>query len=220
VTGGTTDDGAITPLAFWRRLLCVSQSSCPGKARFDIAAHDYFTQRAPGARPGTGRFGMTRLGRLRRMVGRPLWVTRVGWETPRVSPVTQALYLSKALYLADRARVGLFAWNGLHDRASYLAGFPSIASGLFFNVNNDLSRDPAKPARRAFRFPFVVTGGRAWGVAPRRGATVRIEKRRGHGWRPVSSARPARSGEFTADVRGHGVYRARQSGAHSLAWTH
>ena len=159
------------------------------------------------------------------MVGKPLWVTRVGWDTPPlnpqgVSPATQARYLSKALYLADRAGVTLVAWNGLQDRVSYLPGFPSIASGLFFNVNNDLARDPAKPARRAFRFPFVVTGRRAWGVAPRGGAMVRIEKRRGDGWRRVSSARPSPSGEFTADVRGRGVYRGRQAGAHSLAWTH
>ena len=125
-----------------------------------------------------------------------------------MSPATQARYLSKALYLADRAGVTLVAWNGLQDRVSYLPGFPSIASGLFFNVNNDLARDPAKPARRAFRFPFVVTGRRAWGVAPRGGAMVRIEKRRGDGWRRVSSARPSPSGEFTADVRGRGVYRA------------
>ena len=100
VTGGTTDDGAIAPLAFWRRLLCLSQSPCPGKARFDVAGVD-LGQRAPR---------MTGLARLRRMVGKPLWVTRVGWDTPPlnpngVSPATQARYLSKALYLADRAGV-------------------------------------------------------------------------------------------------------------------
>lgn len=227
VTGATNDDGAIAPLAFWRRLLCAaSQSPCPGRARFDIAAHEHLAPGAPGARrPAAGRFGMLRLGRLRRLVDKPLWVTRVGWDTPPqnpqgVTPETQARYLSKALYLADRAGAGLIAWNGLQDRATYLPGFPSIASGLFFNVDNDLSRDPAKPARQAFRFPFVVTRGKAWGVAPRRGQTVRIEKRRGRGWRRVSSARPSRSGEFTADVRGRGVYRARQAGTRSLAWTH
>ena len=119
VTGGTTDDGAIAPLAFWRRLLCLSQSPCPGKARFDVAGVD-LGQRAPR---------MTGLARLRRMVGKPLWVTRVGWDTPPlnpngVSPATQARYLSKALYLADRAGVRLVAWNGLQDRVSYPAGLP------------------------------------------------------------------------------------------------
>ncbi len=203
VTGGTVDDGAIAPVTFWRRIR---------NAPFDIAAHD-----AP-TRP-------TQLRRIRGIVGKPLWVTRVGRDTPPinpqgVSPARQARYLSKALYLSDRAGVGLFVWNGLQDRASYLPGFPSIASGLFFNVANDLAQDPAKPALQAFRFPFVVTRGRAWGVAPRSGARVRIEKRRGDGWRRVSSARASRSGEFTADIRGRGVYRAGQAGAHSLAWTH
>ena len=203
VTGGTVNDGAIAPLAFWRRVR---------KAPFDIAAHDHPTSPA-------------QLRRIRAIVGKPLWITRVGRETPPlnpngVSPATQARYLSKTLYLADRAGVGLVVWNGLQDRVSYLEGFPSIASGLFFNVDNDLARDPAKPALQAFRFPFVVTGRRAWGVAPRGGAVVRIEERHGDGWRRVSSLRSSASGEFTADVRGRGVYRARQARAHSLAWTH
>ena len=138
-----------------------------------------------------------------------------------MSPATQARYLSKALYLADRARVGLFAWNGLQDRASYLPGFPSIASGLFFNVNNDLARDPAKPARRAFRFPFVVTGGRAWGVAPRGGAMVRIEKRRGEAWRRDLVGAPITLPESSLrEFAGAASTVRRQAGAHSLAWTH
>src|SRR5215210_7169648 len=124
---------------------------------------------------------MTRLDRLRRMVGKPLWVTRVGWDTPPmnpggISPARQARYLEKALYLADRARVGLVAWNGLQDRASYLPGFPSVASGLFFNFENDLTRDRPKPAFRAYRFPFIVARGKAWGVAPRGRRIVRIQE--------------------------------------------
>ena len=213
VTGGTTDDGAIAPLAFWRRLLCVSQSACPGKARFDVAGVD-LGQRAPR---------MTGLARLRRMIGKPVWVTRVGWETPPlkpngVSPATQARYLSKALYLADRAGVTLVAWNGLQDRVSYLAGFPSIASGLFFNAKNDLRRDRPKPVFQVYSFPFVVARGKAWGVAPRPGKMVRVQKRRRGAWRRISSARASRSGEFTASVRGRGLYRAEQAGIRSLAW--
>jgi hypothetical protein len=226
VSGATRDDGAIRPLAFWRRLLCVSQpADCPGRARFEVAAHDYVGRRAPRARPRAGGFGMTRLSRLRRMARRPLWVTGIGWETPPrnpggVSPATQARHLSEALYRADRAGAALVAWNGLHDRATYLAGFPSIASGLFFNRENDLARDRPKPALRAFRFPFLVTGGRAWGVAPRARATVVIEELRGRTWMQVSSARATRSGEFSARVDARGVYRARQAGARSLDWTY
>jgi hypothetical protein len=223
VTGGTTDDGAIAPLTFWRQLLCLSRSPCPGKVRFDVAAHDPHGQGPPGARPRAGQFGMTRLGRLQRLLRKPLWITGVGWDTPPqnpqgASPARQARYLSNALYLADRAGAALVAWNGLQDRVSYLTGFPSIASGLFFNDKDDLTRDTAKPAFRAYRFPFAVIRAKAWGVAPRAGTTVQIEERRGQSWRRVSSVQPSRSGEFTVPVRGRGVYRARQAGVRSLAW--
>jgi hypothetical protein len=148
---------------------------------------------------------------------------RLGWDTPPrdlrgVSPATQARYLSQALYLADRAGVALAAWNGLQDRASYLPGFPSIASGLFFDSANDRSRDRPKPALRAYRLPFVVAAARAWGIAPRGGAAARIEVRRGHGWGLLGSVPTARSGEFTAPVPAPGVYRARQGADSSLPW--
>jgi hypothetical protein len=191
-------------LRFWRRLR---------KAPFDIAAHDL-----------VGRRTIRRLGRLQRVVGRkPLWLTGIGLGTPPqnpngVSPARQARFLALALYRADRARVRLVAWNGLQDRASYLAGFPSIASGLYFNIANDLGQDPAKPALRAYRFPFVVKGRKAWGVAPRHGRRVRVERRRRGKWRPVASAPTSRSGEFTVAVRRRGLYRARQAGELSRAW--
>jgi hypothetical protein len=222
VTGGTTDDGAIAPLAFWRRLLCLSPA-CPRKPHFNVAAHDPLSRRAPGARPHAGQFGIIRLGRLRHLAGKPVWVTSTGWETPPVNPrgvppATQARYLSEAIYRADRARVALVAWNGLQDRASYLSNFPSIASGLFFNRANDLTRDAPKPALRAYRFPFVVTGARAWGVAPRGRAPVRIDKRGARGWRRTASVQASPSGEFSVPVRARGVYRARQAGVRSLPW--
>ena len=148
VTGGTTDDGAIAPLAFWRRLLCVSQPPVPERL-LSISRPTTWSPSQPGPDDSAGR--------LRRMVGKPLWVTRVGWDTPPlnpqgVSPATQARYLSKALYLADRAGVTLVAWNGLQDRVSYLPGFPSIASGLFFNAENDLARDRQSPRSRRTDF--------------------------------------------------------------------
>jgi hypothetical protein len=217
VAGAPSPAGAIAPLAFWRDLLA-------RPARFDVAA-------ASGA-PGTSR----RVSRLRRLRGllagagsrRPVWLTDLGWETPPrnprgVSPARQARLLTEALFRADQAGARMVLWNGLQDRISYLPGFPSIASGLFFNYAEDLARDPAKPAWRAYRFPFLVRRAgrrtRAWGIAPRPWARVSIERRRGGRWRPVARVRASRSGEFQARARGRrGLYRARQGPERSLSW--
>jgi hypothetical protein len=183
------------------------------KRPFDVAAHDVSSPR-----------GLRGLAKLRRTAGRrPLWLTGLGLDTPPGNPggastARQARYLASALYRADRAGVRLVAWEGLQDRASYIAGFPSIASGLFFNFENDLARDPAKPALRAYRFPFVLEGRRAWGIAPRGGRRVRLERRTGGDWRTVASAPTSGSGEFTASVRRRGLYRARQAEELSRPW--
>ena len=204
VGAATVQGGPIGAVRFWRRL---------GRAPFRVAAHDLTQQRRLG-----------HLAALRRAIGRkPLWLTGIALDTrplnpDGVSPERQARYLASALYRADRAGVGLVSWNGLQDRASYLAGFPSIASGLFFNFQDDLVRDPPKPALTAYRFPFVVAGTAAWGVAPRGRQAVQIEMRRGAEWRQVASVRPSRSGEFTVGVRGRGLYRARQAGDLSRPW--
>ncbi|MGH7316999.1 MAG: hypothetical protein ACREJS_12130, partial [Candidatus Rokuibacteriota bacterium] len=150
--------------------------------------------------------------------------TEVARDTPPlnprgVSPGRQARFLVRALYAADQARAALFTWRGLQDRTSHLAGFASIASGLFYNHSDRIARDPAKPARRAFRFPFLVRGREAWGIAPRRRALVVIERQRPGGWHAVGAVRAARSGEFSAGIPpGQGRYRARFGQARSLPW--
>jgi hypothetical protein len=199
IAGGTSADGAVS---FWRGMR---------GAPFHAAAHS----------------GTSRLGSIHRAFGRrrPLWVTDVARSTPPlspdgVSPARQARLLVQAIYAADLARAELFSWLGLQDRSTHLPNFPSISSGLFFNYTDSIARDPAKPARRAFRFPFLVKGSRAWGIAPRPRARVTIERRTGGGWAAVAVTRASGTREFSTGVAaGSGRYRARQGQARSLPWT-
>ncbi len=197
VAGGTSarKGRGVAPLAFWRRLLCVSRAgrrtACPSSARFDVLAHEPVSGRRPTAHLGRDELGVAALGRLRRLLERaerlrtvrgarrkPLWLTRLAWDTPPlaphgVRPATQARYLVESLYLADRAGAAVAVWDGLQDRGSYLAGFPDIRSGLYFNSMSDIRHDPAKPSLGAYRFPFLVKTTRrhssAWGLAPHAG---------------------------------------------------
>jgi hypothetical protein len=174
--------------------------------------------------------GLGNLAPLRALRGllerrKPVWLIDVGWATlpldPRgVTPDRQARLLTEALFRADRAGAAVVVWNGLQDRTSHLPGFPSIASGLFFNSADDLARDPAKPALGACRFPFLARRDRAWGIAPRPRGRVSVERQLGSRWRRVRFVRASRSGEFGAKVRcGRGrIYRARQGSASSLPW--
>jgi hypothetical protein len=199
IAGGTSAKGAVR---FWRGMR---------GAAFDAAAHS----------------STASLRRVHRAFGRPrpLWVTDVARSTPPFDPngvslSRQARLLVQAIYAADRARAQLFSWRGLQDRTTHLPNFPSIASGLFFNYTDSIAGDPAKPARQAFRFPFLVTGSRAWGIAPRPRAHVRIERRIGGGWAVVAVVRASGTREFSTGVEaGSGRYRARQGPERSLPWT-
>jgi hypothetical protein len=233
--GASTRRGrGMAPLAFWRRLVCLTRSgrraACPEKARFDVIAHDPVTNRNPAARLGRDDVAVATLGRLRRLVDRaarlhtvagprhkPLWLTKLGWDTPPlaprgVRPATQARFLSEALYRADRAGADVVIWDGLVDRVSYLAGFPDERSGLYLRL------DAPRPSLRAFRFPFVLRGSRAWGMAPHAGR-VAIQLRKRRRWRTVKRVRAGRSREFRAELStGAGRYRARQGRDRSMTW--
>jgi hypothetical protein len=210
VTAGTAArPGA---LAFWRRLLCLS-ARCTDRPRFDVYAHDPVTGRSPDARLRGGAIGVGELPRLSRLVKRAaphkqLWITKLAWNTrpaapSGLSPRGQSRYLARGLELAvERAGASAVIWEGLGDAAGY-AGFPSIRSGLF-----DASWH-AKPALVAFRFPFVVRHGLAWGISPlRRRSRVRIEHRVGRVWRSLHTVRTNGSGVFHTALRTPGDYRA------------
>jgi len=238
IAAGTAARGGMPALEFWRRLLCLRRGSgfatCPGGARFDVAAHHPVTGRSPGAGSRNGELGLRRLGRLRQLLARarrlgtvrpvrskPLWLTRIEWSTPPqdpggVSPERQARFLAQSLYLADRAGARVAVWSGLNDRATYLPeSFRSVASGLYFDPDGQT----AKPALSAYRFPFVVSGRVAWGLAPRRGRRVAVERLAGGSWVPAGGARAGGSREFRVRLRaGEGPFRARQGTVRSRVW--
>jgi hypothetical protein len=243
VAAGTTDRGSgrAAPLAFWRKLLCVTRAGhrapCPSRARFDVSAHNPLVSR-PSGLLGSDRLGVRRLSRLRRLVARavklhtvlpvrakPLWVTNLGWDTPPLAPHgvslhAQSRYLAEGVYRAGRAGASVVVWRGLQDRVTYIPeSFPSIRSGLYVS---DRLHSPAKPSLAAYRFPFVVArarrGSLAWGLAPRRGR-VAIQRLHSGSWRTLARVRTSHGRGFSAHLdQGRGRYRARQGGTVSPTW--
>ena len=195
VAGGTAAPGA---LRFWRRLCsqprplrcrrAQSISSSTGRGRRLGQAAGSRPHISAQAHPCSG--GQKRNGEAESTQATLADGHRLGdaaAEPRGVSAARQARHLSRAMYLGDRAGAALVGWTGLQDRVTFLPNFPSVASGLFFNRANSLARDAAKPALRAYRFPFLIDGARAWGIAPRRRAVVNVDRRHGRGWRQVRS---------------------------------
>ena len=235
----------IPPVAFWRALLCLRGSRlrpvrCPHPAHFDIAAHNPIDVWGPArgavqpldvSTPDIGR--LTRIVRRAVRAGRalparpkPFWAPEIWWDSkppdPHGVPLRrQARYLAQSLFVLWRQGVSAVVWWYLRDQAPGAAGFAATQqSGLYFRDGR------AKPALRAFRFPFVAgrgKGGRVllWGKAPRAGGLV-VERRTLGGWAPLARLRagPRRVflGRATVGARGGLTLRARQGRQTSLPW--
>lgn len=243
--GDRAGGNRMRPLLFWRKALCVKHrrrpqpTSCRNRARFDVLAHNPIN---PIDGPGTSAAAddditvpdMSRLKRLLRAaerggnVGGPrrhrLWATELWWETdppePRgVSPRTQARRIEEGMYLLWKQGVSTVIVIGIRDTVyDGQPGSSTLQSGLYFNDGR------AKPALRAFRFPFVAEHlgvGRfgLWTVAPRKG-TVSIQRRAGDGWRTLARrhARPHRPTELVLKAERGDILRAKVGGDHSLPW--
>jgi hypothetical protein len=233
----------VPPVWFWRALLCLRGSrlrpaGCPDPAHFDIAAHNPIDVAGPEAHafspldastPDIGRIAriVRRAVRTRRALParpKPFWAPEIWWDSrppdPRGVPIhRQARYLEGALFELWRQGVSAVVWWYLRDQAPGPGGYAaSQQSGLFFRGGRP------KPARRAFRFPFVARRQRhgrvlLWGRAPAPGRLV-VERRTRRGWAPLARPVAGRGRVFLASVgAGRGfVARAVQRGRASLAW--
>jgi hypothetical protein len=123
----------------------------------------------------------------------------------------------------SRAGVSTVIWFGLRDQRRGRSFAETYQSGLY-RRGKTVKRDKAKPALRAFRFPFVAlpAGGRkvrVWGRTPsgKRGKVVLQGRYRRGGWRRLGRVRAKGSGVFTKALRGRrprkmrAIYRKQKS---------
>jgi hypothetical protein len=153
-----------------------------------------------------------------------LWATEISWDSsppdPQGVPIAeQARWLEQALYVLWSQGVTTVLWLQIVDAPPNPSYPATYQAGLYFLGGN------AKPAARAFRFPFVThRAGRrsvqAWGRAPE-GGKLAIEIRRGWRWHVLRRLRVRARRVFLATLalRGRTVLRARVGTQISLAWT-
>jgi hypothetical protein len=177
------DEGAVAPLDFMRRLLCMSgrrhphpSSSCHARTRFDIWATNPYTTGGPthhAAGPDEVSLGdlpeMRRLLRAAERAGRiesdlhpvPFWVTEFSWDSKPPDPGglpwrIHARWAAEAIYRAWKAGVSVFLWNKLRDQDPAIAPHYGIADSGLYLRGSTLAEDKPKRILRAFRFPFVA----------------------------------------------------------------
>ena len=226
------------PLPFMRGMLCLSRAlkpTCSQRAKFDIWSHHPYTSGGPthhaysaddvslGDLPEM-RAVLNAAIRYKKIVSRhrpEFWVTEFSWDTnpPDREGIPRQLHgrwAAEALYRMWQSGVTVATWYGMRDGPYPAAPFQG---GLYFR-GSTVGRDRAKPAYRAFRFPFVAyTRGATqvfvWGRTPTsRAGGVRVEQLVGGSWRRAGIVRTNRYGVFTGMVRraGGGVFRARFGG--------
>jgi hypothetical protein len=250
ITGGTAPygdplaGGSRTPPArFWRTLLCLEGRGslrpvrCPAPAHFDVAAHHPINVGAPRreafnpddiSTPDIDKLKRIirkaeRTGRARPGGRKPIWATEIWWDSDPPDPDgvparKHARWLAESFYLLWKQGVRTVVWFQIRDPALSGSHAETFETGLF------LRDGTAKPAYRAFRFPFAAERRnerqvRVWGKAPSAGQ-VAIQRRRAGGWRTLERVRAGASRIFVERVtlRGSAFLRARAGGETSLSW--
>lgn len=180
--------GSLGPMAFARRLLCMTgrrrprplPTGCENGVPFDIFAINPYTTGGPTHRAaGADDVSLGDLPKLQRLLrasdraghirgafrNTPLWITEFSWDSNPPDPGglparLDARWISEALFRAWRAGVSVFFWYGLRDENR--EGRPAsqtVESGLYFR-GPTIEADRAKPALQAFHFPFVALNRR------------------------------------------------------------
>jgi hypothetical protein len=228
---GDPDPGEsrMQPARFVREMLCINHSGC-ARLRFDVLSHHPYSVGSPRRKalnrddvaiPDLGK--LTRLlrtaRRTNRIVGNPkLWVTEVSYDSRPPDPdgvpaQRHARWLEETLYLLWKQGASAVVWLQIRDSAPHPSYAASYQSGIYLRDGRP------KPAARAFRFPFVIDGARAWGKSPASGRMV-IERRTGNRWTRVTSFAARRGGVFLRRVRPirGASWRARVGDDVSVVW--
>jgi hypothetical protein len=228
------------PVTFLRKLFCLdidlAARPCPTRTHLDILSHHPINLSGP-PRQSAGhpydaasadlsriREVLRAAERERRIAGpgkrrrHPVWATEFWWnrylvgpDAPEVTPQKQARWVQESLYLFWKAGAKVAIYLPLVDSTA-------LPAGLFE------ADETAKPAARAFAFPFVADriGDRRvklWGMAPVSGK-LRVERRRGAGWRTERTFRVRAGAVFSRGLQltGSATLRARVGEERSLAW--
>lgn len=224
------------PVQWIERVLCADGRACAEPAHVDVAAFNSFPRTPEAHSPNSGDLYLADAGKVRRILDRavkaktiiparrpPMWVTEVSWATeggqyaPFVKPAVQASYLVRSLYTMWKEGVSAAFWFRLRDAEAANNNFMA-RSGLY-RRGSTVAADLPKPALASYAFPFLVSGSRAWGIAPRIGS-VSIQRRVGGGWRTVKTLRTSEGHVFSGQVRAPAgtVWRAKQLGLRSSQW--
>jgi hypothetical protein len=235
------------PVAFLRRLLCLTASGrprrprCKQPPRFDVLTFNAYplTPFERVARPlDTGVNDAGKLVRTLRTAERArtalpakrhqVWLTEFGWGANAqhgwrpASPARQGAYLTRTLYAAWRRNIRTAVWWLFRDPLDSGSAFPGF-SGLYAR-GPTVATDSPRQALANFSFPFLARREghrtRLWGMAPTPDARVRIQTRRGEVWHTIGTVR-ARGRVFTATRRRlprSGVLRAVSNGRTSPPW--
>jgi hypothetical protein len=220
------------PAEFTREFLCLRGRrlrliKCRDRAHFDVLAHHPYSVGGPDRHAihpdDVGVPDMASLTkplrkaeRNRRALPRKrkgLWVTEISWDSSPPDPQGVPLarhgqWLQEAVHLLWRQGATVVMWQNITDQLPAPRYDDTYQAGLYFRDGQP------KPARTAFRFPFVSTCKKSrcsvWGRAPL-GGTVVVERRNGSGWAPVRQVRTGQSRIFSAKltIRGRTTLRAR-----------
>lgn len=202
-----------------------TKGDCGGGVHFDIFAIQPYTTGGPSHEGRANDVQLGDLPKLQRLIraankaGRikgayrwtPLWITEFSWDSRPPDPGGVQMrilkrWVAEALHRAWSAGVKRFLWFSLSDesRDGSEPYSETLESGLYFHGPTPAGGAP-KPIVGAFRFPFVAyprkKGLHFWGRTPdgQRG-TVRIQVRRGKGWRTVRKLRSSKAGIFRGRV--------------------